>query len=81
MITSAAATGVSRLGITASRKAGNAVVRNRLKRLIREVFRRHYAAIHPPQDIVVIVRASAAAIGYAEVARELSAALRFPLSA
>jgi ribonuclease P protein component len=47
--------GVTRLGIAATRKLGGAVVRNRAKRLIREIFRRH---IHPPGlDIVVVPRA------------------------
>lgn len=32
--------GHARLGITASRKVGNAVVRNRLKRRVREIYRR-----------------------------------------
>jgi RNase P protein component len=31
----------SRLGITVSKKVGNAVVRNRIKRWVREAFRRH----------------------------------------
>jgi ribonuclease P protein component len=35
---------VSRLGIAATRKLGGAVVRNRAKRLIREVFRRNKVA-------------------------------------
>jgi len=68
------------LGITASRKVGNAVTRNRIKRLIREFFRRHSQEIIPPQDVVVIARASAAEIGYEDVARELSAALRLRLT-
>jgi ribonuclease P protein component len=42
----------SRLGIAATRKLGGAVVRNRAKRLIREVFRRNKIA--PGFDIVVI---------------------------
>ena len=43
-----------RLGIAATRKLGSAVVRNRAKRLARELFRRH----KPPGglDIVVIPR-------------------------
>lgn len=50
-------TGTARLGIVASRKLGNAVHRNRAKRLIREVFRRTVpAADGPAIDLVVIPR-------------------------
>ena len=44
--------GVGRLGIAATKKLGGAVVRNRAKRLIREVFRRNKLA--SGFDIVVI---------------------------
>ena len=44
----------SRLGIAATRKLGGAVVRNRAKRLIREVFRRNKIA--PGYDVVVVPR-------------------------
>jgi ribonuclease P protein component len=43
---------VGRLGITATRKIGGSVQRNRAKRLIREVFRRNKIA--PGFDVVVI---------------------------
>lgn len=46
----------TRLGITVSRKVGNAVRRNRWKRLIREVFRRN-APSHPRGlDVVFVIR-------------------------
>ncbi len=48
--------GQTRLGITASRKVGNAVVRNRCKRLIREAFRRTSDLWAADLDVVVIVR-------------------------
>ena len=48
-------TTTARLGIVASRKLGDAVRRNRAKRLIREVFRR-YAAARAGVDFVVIPR-------------------------
>src|ERR671936_1131432 len=44
--------GITRLGIAATRKLGGSVVRNRAKRLIREVFRRNKLA--PGFDIVVV---------------------------
>jgi ribonuclease P protein component len=45
-----------RLGITASRKIGNAVQRSRARRLIREGFRAVFQELPPALDIVVIVR-------------------------
>jgi ribonuclease P protein component len=49
--------GTTRLGIVASRKFGNAVQRNRAKRLIREIFRRaNGLPVGPPVDVVVIPR-------------------------
>jgi ribonuclease P protein component len=49
-----------RLGITVSRKVGSAVVRNRVKRQVREWFRDARHRLHPGIDLVVIGRSSAA---------------------
>jgi ribonuclease P protein component len=46
----------ARLGIVASRKIGNAVVRNRAKRLVREAFRSSPDLFSPGTDVVVIVK-------------------------
>lgn len=46
----------TRLGITATRRIGGAVVRNRAKRLVREAFRRLQWNLPAGTDIVVIVR-------------------------
>jgi len=48
--------GPARLGITATRKLGCAVVRNRAKRLVREVFRHMPGLLPDGIDMVVIVR-------------------------
>lgn len=47
----------ARLGVTASRKVGTAVVRNRAKRLVREAFRATSATLWPDAvDLIVVVR-------------------------
>src|SRR5262249_52439892 len=60
-----------RLGITVSRKVGHAVVRNRVKRRVREWFRSARGAMRPGIDLLVIARRGAAG----RDARELDAAL------
>jgi len=67
--------GPARLGVTVSRKVGDAVVRNRVKRRVRELFRRDPARLVPGHDVVVIARSGAGALETAEIARELTAAL------
>lgn len=65
-----------RLGITASRKVGGAVVRNRAKRLIREAFRATLDLFPSDIDVVVIVREAPAGQGLADVIAEWRSAER-----
>lgn len=65
----------SRIGITVSRKVGNAVRRNRVKRVVREFFRLNKAKIEKGIDIVVIAKREAVGIGFSEVSLELGRAL------
>ena len=48
----------SRIGFVASRYVGNAVNRNRAKRLLREAFRCHGTSILPGWDLLLIARPS-----------------------
>ena len=49
-------TGKNRVGITVSKKLGKAVVRNRVRRRLREVYRLHEERFTPGWDIVVVAR-------------------------
>jgi ribonuclease P protein component len=59
--------------VTASRKVGRAITRNRVKRGIREWFRGCRDEFKPDVDIVVIARREAAALGTAEIHADLKA--------
>ena len=61
----------SRLGITASRKIGGAVTRNRFKRRTREWFRRRRQEFGSELDLVVIARPPAALLSFDELDRRL----------
>ncbi len=46
----------TRYGFTVSRKIGNAVQRNRIKRRLKEIVRRHSAKIKDGFDVVIVAR-------------------------
>ena len=66
------APGLPRLGITASRRVGGAVERNRVKRRIREWFRRERRAWRGPLDVLVIARQPATQLSSDELDERLS---------
>jgi ribonuclease P protein component len=70
------ATGTSRLGVVAAKRIGNAVVRSRAKRLMREAFRIHQHALRTPSEIVLVARDSIAGKEFADVERDYLASLR-----
>ena len=61
----------TRLGITVTKKVGNAVRRNRIKRVVREVFRRNRHLFPPSHDVVFIAKRDADALGYDSLLSEL----------
>lgn len=52
--------GPVRIGISVSRKVGNAVTRNRIKRLVKEITRQWVDSLPPETDLVLIARKPAA---------------------
>lgn len=68
----------SRLGIAVTRKIDKrAVGRNRVKRMVRNIFRIHRQLLKEPCDIMVIARQDAPLCSFADVERELLGALHY----
>lgn len=61
----------SRLGITVSRKVGNAVCRNQLKRWVRELFRKHRKQFSQPLDVSIIAKRHAGQLSHSQLDWEL----------
>ncbi len=57
----------NRLGITTSIKVGKAVVRNRIRRRIRAIYRLHETELKAGYDVVVVARVRAANATYAQL--------------
>ncbi|MFO7564373.1 MAG: ribonuclease P protein component [Enhygromyxa sp.] len=66
----------TRLGITVTRKVGNAVTRNRIKRLLREVFRQNRQGLQAGLDLVWVAKQQAADADFAAVLADFEALLR-----
>ena len=62
--------GRSRIGYTVSNKVGHAVVRNRIRRRLREIYRLHEDRFAPGYDIVVVARVRAVHSSYAVLERD-----------
>jgi len=66
----------SRLGVITSGKIGNAVVRSRARRLLREVFRVHQHELAQPVDLVLVARQSLVTKGFEAVEKDFLTTLR-----
>ncbi len=60
-------TGINRVGITVSKKLGCAVVRNRTRRRLREIYRLNEARFAPGWDIVVVARSKSVQAPFASL--------------
>ena len=53
-----------KMGLAVSRKVGRAVVRNRVKRRIREIYRTHRGQLGEDVHVVIVARQSSASLNY-----------------
>jgi len=57
----------NRIGLTVSGKLGHAVVRNKIRRRLREIYRLHESRFLPGYDIVVVARSRAVTASYQQL--------------
>lgn len=57
----------SRMGFSINKKVGKAVVRNRIKRQLKSLYRESYKNINPGLDMVLVVKTNVSDLDYKEV--------------
>ncbi len=65
-----------RIGLSVSKKVGNAVVRNRIKRYIRQSFLEMKDEVNPNMDYVIIARNQAASLDFHDSKKSLQHVLK-----
>jgi len=65
-----------RIGLSVSKKIGNAVTRNQIKRYVRQVFHEFDGYIHNDLDYIIIARKPTADMDYFEVQKSLTHVLK-----
>jgi ribonuclease P protein component len=64
-------TEVSRIGISVTKKTGNSVKRNRVKRRIREAIRRNASFLPRGEDIVIVARRGCEEASFADIEKDI----------
>ena len=67
--------GRCRIGLTVTRKIGGAVIRNRIKRVLREAFRRHEMKLQRPMDLVFNAQRALSSMSADQIEREIRDAI------
>ncbi|PZM63910.1 ribonuclease P protein component [Paenibacillus dendritiformis] len=65
-----------RVGVSASKKIGNAVMRNRMRRMIKEIVRREADRVIDHVDLIFIVRKGATVMNYDQLTKSVQHVMR-----
>ena len=66
---------IYRVGFTVSKKVGNAVVRNKVRRRLKEITRLRPELFQPGRDYIFIARPASAQVSYRELEKDLESLL------
>lgn len=66
---------IPRLGIIATRRLGNAVSRNKIKRIVREVFRKNSDKIIPEAEIIILPRQKMSNLEFSQIEKKFKESL------
>ena len=67
---------IPRLGIIATRRLGNAVRRNKMKRIVREVFRKNSDIIIPEAEIIILPRKKMSNLEFSQIETKFKESLK-----